>query len=151
MELRSIVCAITNTNLDDDAWLQASLPVKHGGLGIHSAAHIAPSAFLALASSDLVHLILPRRVESKGMLHAYTALISWSLNLDHLPSQCPASQSQKVWNAYWVRAVAVSLLERAHKVQCRARLMASRTKESGAWLNALPISSCGLRMDDNKV
>ena len=153
VELRSIVCVITNTDLDDDAWLQASLPVKHGGLGIRSAAHITPSAFLssASASSDLVHFILPRCFESKGMLHADTALTSWSLNLDHPPLQGPASQNQKVWDAYRVRAVAVSLLERAQDVQTRARLMASRTKESGAWLNALNKSSYGLRMDDNTV
>ena len=87
VELRSIVCAITNPNLDDDAWLQASLPVKHGGIDILSALHIAPSTFLssASASSDLVHLILPRHFESKGMLHADTALTSWSLSLDHPP------------------------------------------------------------------
>ena len=41
VELRSILYAITNTNLDDDTWLQASLTVKHGGLGIRSAASIA--------------------------------------------------------------------------------------------------------------
>ena len=112
VELRLIVCAITNTNLDDDACLQASLPVKHGGLGIRSTTHIAPSAFLssASASSDLVHLILPRCFESKGMLHADIALTSWSLNLDHPPPQGPASQSQKVWDAYSVRTIAVSLL-----------------------------------------
>ena len=33
----------------------------------------------------------------------------------------------------------------------RARLLAVSTKESGAWLHALPISSVGLRMDDNTV
>ena len=33
----------------------------------------------------------------------------------------------------------------------RARLLASAAKESGAWLNVLPISSLGLRMDDDTV
>ena len=30
----------------------------------------------------------------------------------------------------------------------RARLLASRSKESGAWLHALPISAMGLRLED---
>ena len=33
----------------------------------------------------------------------------------------------------------------------RARLLATAAKESGAWLNVQPISSLGLRMDDDTV
>ena len=62
-ELRAIVSTIANTDLDDAAWIQASLPVKAGGLGIQSTVHLAPSAFLSStsASRDLVHEILPAR------------------------------------------------------------------------------------------
>ena len=42
-ELQNILSYITNTH-DDRAWLQASLPVKSGGLEIRSAVHYAPSA-----------------------------------------------------------------------------------------------------------
>ena len=34
---------------------------------------------------------------------------------------------------------------------CRARLLASASAESGAWLHALPVSSIGLWMDDDAV
>ena len=37
----------------------------------------------------------------------------------------------------------------ASDCRSRARLLAAATKESGAWLHALPVSSLGLRMDDH--
>ena len=53
--------------------------------------------------------------------------------------------------AYRVRSAVDSLLAEAKDVQSKARLVASRVKESGAWLSAVPISSVGLRMDDSAV
>ena len=73
--LRSIVGTIANTHLDDNAWKQASLPVKAGGLGIRSAVQLAPSAFLssAAASSDLVRHILPPRF--LGHRNCFTSIL----------------------------------------------------------------------------
>ena len=52
--LRSIVHvrAITNNNFEasNPAWIQATLPVKHGDLGFRSAVQFAPSAYLASAA-----------------------------------------------------------------------------------------------------
>ena len=58
---RHLLESICYVHLSDNAWLQASLPVKSGGLGIRSFATLAPSAFLASAagSSDLTKAILP--------------------------------------------------------------------------------------------
>ena len=46
--LKSIVSTITNIHLveGEPAWLQATLLVGSGGLGIQSAVQLAPSAFL---------------------------------------------------------------------------------------------------------
>ena len=46
---------------------------------------------------------------------------------------------------------AEGLLENASDERDQARLRAAFSKESGAWLQALPVSSLGLRMDDNTV
>ena len=85
------------------------------------------------------------------MLHVDAAITTWSLELDHPPPRGPASHSQKVWDAYRVRSAVDSLLAEAKVVQSKARLVASRVKESGAWLSAVPISCVGLRMDDSTV
>ena len=50
-----------------------------------------------------------------------------------------------------VQATFKILLETASDPRAQARLLATTTKESGAWLHALPISSLGLRMDDKVV
>jgi len=51
--LRAGLTTILNVDLMDDQWIQASLPVRDGGLGIRSVQMLAPSAFLASAASIL--------------------------------------------------------------------------------------------------
>ena len=52
--LRSALSRIYNTNISDiQWWLQASLPVKHGGLGIRQVRSLALHAFFASAASTL--------------------------------------------------------------------------------------------------
>jgi len=46
---------ILNVDINNDQWLQASLPVGDGDLGIRSAEMLAPSAYLASAASTLLH------------------------------------------------------------------------------------------------
>ena len=69
--LRSALSRISNTNISDTQWLQASLPIKHGGLGIRQVRSLALPAFFASAAStsDLqspvsyTHLTLPTNRE----------------------------------------------------------------------------------------
>ena len=151
--IRSIVSDITNINFDETAWTQASLPVKSGGLGIRSSVELAPSAFLAsaAANSDLTHHILPPRFQSSELLYVAEATKMWSTGLDLPPLSGPASHHQKAWDDIKVSATADSLLKQAPDAVSRSRLLAASTKESGAWLNALPVTSLGLRMDNNTV
>ena len=153
--MRSIVCAVVNIHLgvDDPAWLQATLPVKLGGLGIRSVVMVAPSAFLASshASSDLVSAILPPRFKPLPSPLLEEALSMWSQGHDR---QAPAGEGvvwQKSWDNVCASVLAEQLLDEASDDVSRARLLAVATKESGAWLHALPVSSLGLRMDDDSL
>jgi len=152
--LRSILCSITNVCLDDEnAWHQATLPVKTGGIGIRRATQLAPSAFLASAAgcSDLVHQILPSHLLDIPIPGTEAALAIWSQGHDEPPPSGAPSHSQKAWDRPHVQAVYEALLEASPDPRTRARLLAVATKESGAWLEALPVSSLGLRMDNDVI
>ena len=123
------------------------------GLGIRRAVWFAPSTFLASAAGceDLIIKILPRRVQSSPYPAVEAACKEWNGDHDHSPPLTPTNIRQKVWDKPWVQATFKVLLETASDPRAQARLLATTTKESGAWLHALPISSLGLRMDDEVV
>ena len=64
--LRSALTRTVNTDISDSQWLQTSLPIKDGGLGIRQVRSLALLAYLAsaastsdLQSADLVGHLLP--------------------------------------------------------------------------------------------
>lgn len=153
--LRECVSTITNTDLTDVQWLQASLPVKNGGLGVRRVSSLAPSAFLASAAGtrDLQDAILSKCDASAdpavdNILKQWTAAHGQP---DVSPPVGPRSIKQHEWDKPHIAAdiarVNSSLPERHHQ----ARLLAVSAPHSGDWLQALPISSCGLRLDDEAV
>lgn len=150
---KSLLSQITNTNLDEAAWAQASLPVRLGGLGIRRAEQLAPSTFLASATacSDLINQILPVGFEDELTPFLDSALQVWSKDFDVSPPAAPESDRQRSWDDPVAQATYNSLLEKASSPQDKARLQAASQKESGAWLHALPVSSLGLRLDNSTI
>lgn len=63
----------------------------------------------------------------------------------------PMSYAQRAWDDQCCKAQAEKLFEAAADHVVRARLLAARSLGSGDWLDALPLSSAGLKMDNATV
>ena len=135
-ELQSIVSNICNNHFseDDPAWLQATLPIRIGGLGIRRAVQLAPSAYLASAAAahDLVQDILPGHLRSLPSPYVDQALPCWQQGHHTNPPDGDAAKKQRSWDFPRVMACANSLLDNAPDDSTRARLLAVSAPES-AW------------------
>ena len=150
--LRQGLSNIVNVALSDQQWIQASLPVKDGGLGLRRVASLAPSAFLASAASTrpLQDQILSKCPSAPGYDDSEIKT-AWAIG-HSLP--CPAdaaASNQHAWDRPRVLTDIASLQSSACEARDKARLLAVTAPHSGDWLHALPISSCGLRLDDEAI
>ena len=153
--LRPITSSVINTPLaqDEAAWIQASLPVKMGGLGVRRASQVSPSAYLfsSASTADLVSAILPTSHQSLPVPSSDAALTLWSHGHSvPIPLGLDAFKEKK-WDSIITTNTASSLLEGAGNETERARLLAVMERDSGTWLQALPVTSVGLRMDDTTL
>ncbi len=153
--LRSTLSTTLNVDLSDGGWQQASLPVRWGGLGVRSAVMLAPSAYLASAASTatLVQKLLPPFLHHITDRSTPNALAAWKSAVEPstLPPVDAAATRQRSWDDPCCQRSSTLLLNSAVDDTDKARLRASLTATSGAWLQALPISSVGLRMDDDVI
>jgi hypothetical protein len=102
--LRSALCSICNVTLTDEQWLQASLPVRAGGLGIRRVSSLAPSAFLAAAGTrDLQDLILRQTVKTADDVFD-RCLVSQLSKFPMLSSSGSAAGEQQAWDKAVVEA-----------------------------------------------
>ena len=142
--------SLLNIRLDDRASQQASLPVRFGGIEIIKATSIASSAYISsrlscveletsLLPDNLLHLVILTMLSPTGKL---TATLMRSR---HLPV------SETAWSLAVFQNAQQSLLSSTVDAQDEARLLASAQKESGAWLEALPVPSLGLHLSNNEL
>lgn len=151
--LRKALCSIVNVDFTDSQWLQATLPVSLGGLGIRSVSTLAPSAFLASAAGtrSLQDLLLTKsaQVNITDVDVNRVESIWCSLSKSSIPTGL-AAHMQKHWDKIVTGVIHKEILESAGDTN-RPRILAVSAPHAGEWLKAFPISSCGLRMNDEAV
>ena len=145
--------SIVNCRLDDPAWVQATLPIRDGGLGIRSVAVLAPSAFLASAASTLqLQSDILSESALSGDRFVDDCLRFWVDTFSvPFPDTAELPKGQRSWDAAAIECAKTKLGLEARETSDVARLLAASAAHSGDWLKALPISSCGLRLSNDEV
>lgn len=151
--LKTGLSRITNCDLSEMQWLQASLPVKEGGLGVSKVSELALSAYLASAAGTLHiqdQMLLQCNVSEDQHLADYKSM--WAtLFPTATPPEPPLSFRQSSWNRPAVIQARSRITESATDIYSKARLLAVTAPHSADWLHARPISSCGLRLDNEAI
>ena len=139
-----------NVDLSDEAWAQASLPVRHGGLGVRSVQDLALPCFIAssIASRPLAGEILRRSNLQPGRDYQTEAIDLFTEKYpDQAVPQGELARKQRTWDDLASSHRVEAMLGSANQVH-RARLLAARTPHSGSWLSVTPVPCLGLHLDN---
>ncbi|XP_055348003.1 uncharacterized protein LOC129595114 [Paramacrobiotus metropolitanus] len=148
--IRECLCAITNVNLTDMNWTQASLPAANGGLGIRSLEKLALPAFLASAYS--VTQLASDISDFDPEVYCGDAEAEWQRVTEANLPAVEARKYQKVWDEPVIQTSVKTLTEIAQSdISSQARLLGISTKDNGAWLDALPAPSPGNLLNDSAL
>lgn len=148
--LKSAVEGIINCNLSESAWMQTTISVNNGGLGLRDVTKLCLSSFLGSSHSvaDLLEAILPSHIIQLPEAALNEAEVLWQAVTfsELIPS--PACKLQRNWDIVTSIKLFQDLLENASSEVEKARLLACGSKESGSWLTAFPASTLGTLLDD---
>ena len=124
-------------------------------LGIILAQYISLPAFIASSSktADTITRILITDDRISPFLSLFDeAVQSWKA-LDHqlVEPSTLSKKFQKSWDIPVAEARLKRLLDRAPDQVSRARLLAVSAPKAGVWLNAIPVPSLGLKLDNESL
>ena len=140
-------------NFDDWSWTQATLPTRHGGLGVRSVESLALPCYIAslTAATPLISSIIPKIVvgDAPSALKPAIDCSQASTGVIELPDRSVSGQ-QRTWDDVASAACRDQLMSDLDQVH-RARFLASCQSHTAAWLQALPVASLGLLLDPETV
>ena len=144
--LRDALARVTNVEMEDASWVQASLPVGLGGLGCRRARDVALPAFVSsMHSVELLVETILSNINMVDTVELSEAEELWRRRCGGLDFPTDRFR-QKDWDIPLATVSRDELLNGADQV-VRARLLAAMCKESGLWLNAVPVPSLGTQLD----
>ena len=152
--VRSCLEAITNCRLDDQAFCQASLPVKLGGLGIRRVVDICLPAFIASSfkAAGITAHLLPDEHSAPYDALLSEAVTKWKTLDSRLSEPAVAVRAiQKNWDLPIAQLRLNNLIDEASSAVTRSRLLAVSAPGAGSWLEAVPIPSLGLKLDNESL
>ena len=147
--LRASLESICNVSLSESRDKQVFLPVKLGGMGIQSAVLTAPSAFLASAvGCESFSQNLNLKFGSDGDVES--ALTAWYelSSVDAMP--VAKRKAQKTWSAPVLDKLQLDIEQSLDQTQSK-RFSPTQGRYAGAWLNAIPMSSLGLKLTGGQL
>lgn len=141
--VREAMEALLGRPLREEAWLQATLPIRLGGLGLRSAARHAPAAHLAsvaetvgLCSQMDTAYVFEGLLPDSGVGTACAQLAAVVPEKAAGLSADPAAVPRQRVLSGWVDDALVAHLSRTLSVVGQARLRATASPHAGAWLTA---------------
>lgn len=139
---------ITNNKLNDRSWTQGSLPLSSSGLGIRKLVDLAEPAYF---SSIYQSAELSDRILAKSGLSIintrFTSLVE-QYPTELTPASMELKTSQNACDSLRVKAIYSEMLQSSEPME-RARLLASSTKTSSKWLQAIPSHQLGLLLNND--
>lgn len=133
--------------LNHTEWVQSSLPVNYGGLGIRSLLDISLPAFLSSVYGvlDIVSTLINLRDNDIDVAYFAEAISMWSIvNNDSTPEN---PRSQFHWDQINIERIASEITFTDDTEQFRFHLL--QNKMSGGWLNVVPSPNIGTLMNND--
>ena len=139
--LKSCATDICNVSFDDIGFIQATLHIRLGGIGLHHASDIALPTYLASisASQSLIsEITLPDNIPH--------ALVS-CFDVITIPSLPENPNLQRQWDDIKSSSRSATLrpLLDQHRLACHS---SATQPNSGAWMNCLPSTAIGTLLDN---
>ena len=148
--LKNSLETLFNLHLTEKAWIESSLPIKKGGIGIRHASDIALPCFLSSMYnvSSLLNQLLHETYRHDDLVQV-EAEEQWCKKFGELPEES-LRPLQSTWEINEITQKLETIHAWPNEKMDKARLLANSSEESGAWLQALPSTQLGTHLSNDE-